>query len=101
MGHALIENRNGLVVGAVATRASGHAERLAALALIEPDADRQRPVTLGRRQRLRQQRLRHGVARVGGHPAPRREPERAALGDRPAHHSPSRLRGLAAYPQAH
>ena len=27
MGHALMENRNGLVVGAVATRASGHAER--------------------------------------------------------------------------
>ena len=31
MGHALMENRNGLIVGAVATRASGHAERLAAL----------------------------------------------------------------------
>lgn len=46
MGHALIENRNGLVVGALATRASGHAERLAALALIEPFADRPRPVTL-------------------------------------------------------
>ena len=40
MGHALMENRNGLVVGAVATRASGHAERLAALALIEPYAER-------------------------------------------------------------
>ncbi len=47
MGHALMENRNGLVVGAVATRASGHAERLAALALIEPHAERPRPVTLG------------------------------------------------------
>ena len=47
MGHALMENRNGLVVGAVATRASGHAERLAALALIEPRAERPRPVTLG------------------------------------------------------
>ena len=31
-----MENRNGLIVGAVATRASGHAERLAAVALIEP-----------------------------------------------------------------
>ena len=30
MGHALMENRNGLIVGAVTTRASGHAERLAA-----------------------------------------------------------------------
>jgi hypothetical protein len=36
MGHALMENRNGLIVGAVTTTASGHAERQAALALIEP-----------------------------------------------------------------
>ncbi len=47
MGHALMENRNGLVVGAVATRASGHAERLAALSLIEPFAERPAAVTLG------------------------------------------------------
>ena len=47
IGHALMENRNGLVVNAVTTRASGHAERLAALALIDPHADRPRPVTLG------------------------------------------------------
>jgi transposase len=47
MGHALMENRSGLVVGAVVTRASGHAERLAALSLIEPFADRPLPVTLG------------------------------------------------------
>lgn len=47
MGHALMENRNGLIVGAVATRASGHAERLAAVALVTPHADRARPITLG------------------------------------------------------
>jgi transposase len=47
MGHALMENRNGLIVGAVATRASGHAERLAALHLIEPHAERPNPITLG------------------------------------------------------
>jgi len=46
MGHALMENRNGLIVGAVATRASGHAERLAALHLLEPHADRSQKVTL-------------------------------------------------------
>jgi transposase len=46
MGHALMENRNGLIVGAVATRASGHAERLAALHLLEPHADRRQKVTL-------------------------------------------------------
>ena len=42
MGHALMENRNGLVVGALATRASGHAERLAALRLVGPHIDRAR-----------------------------------------------------------
>lgn len=47
MGHALMENRNGLIVGAVATRASGHAERLAAIALIEPHAERPQAITLG------------------------------------------------------
>jgi transposase len=47
MGHALMENRNGLIVGAVATRASGHAERLAAKHLIEAHADDARRVTLG------------------------------------------------------
>ena len=47
MGHALMENRNGLIVGAVATRASGHAERLAAQHLIEAHAGDGRRVTLG------------------------------------------------------
>src|SRR5262249_61935611 len=47
MGHALMENRNGLIVGAVTTTASGYAERRAALALIEPHAEASPPVTLG------------------------------------------------------
>ena len=47
MGHALMENRSGLVVGACLTRADGHAERVAALALIEPHAHRPRSITLG------------------------------------------------------
>ena len=47
MGHALMENRHGLIVGATATRASGHAERLAAQHLITPHADRPRQVTVG------------------------------------------------------
>ena len=47
MGHALMENRNGLIVAATATRASGHAERLAALHLIKPHADRPQSITLG------------------------------------------------------
>ncbi len=44
MGHVLMENRNGLVVDAVTTRVSGHAERLAALEMlddrVDPDAGR-------------------------------------------------------------
>src|SRR5215470_13304900 len=47
MGHALMENRHGLIVDAVMTRASGHAERLAAIALIGPHANRPNPITLG------------------------------------------------------
>jgi transposase len=47
LGHALMENRSGLVVGACLTSADGHAERIAALALIEPYAERPRPITLG------------------------------------------------------
>lgn len=46
MGHALMENRNGLVVDACFTQADGHAERTAALAMIEPRADRPGRITL-------------------------------------------------------
>jgi transposase len=47
MGHALMENRNGLVVDACLTPADGHAERIAALHMIEPRADRPNAITLG------------------------------------------------------
>jgi transposase len=47
MGHALMENRNGLVVDACLTEANGHAERIAALHMIEPRAERPKPITLG------------------------------------------------------
>ncbi len=36
IGHGLMENRSGLIVDTRLTRASGHAERLAALDMIEP-----------------------------------------------------------------
>jgi Transposase DDE domain len=42
-----MENRSGLVVDACLTQADGHAEREAALALIEPRADRPGRITLG------------------------------------------------------
>jgi transposase len=47
MGHGLMENRSGLIVEACLTQAYGHAEREAALAMIEPRADRPRVITLG------------------------------------------------------
>ena len=47
MGHGLMENRHGLLVSACLTLADGHAERVAALHMIEPHADRSGPITLG------------------------------------------------------
>ena len=47
MGHGLMENRHGLLVHACLTQADGHAERVAALHMIEPYADRPRAITLG------------------------------------------------------
>ena len=49
MGHVLMENRNGLVVDTVTTRVSGHAERLAALEMVDGviDPDGARRITLG------------------------------------------------------
>jgi transposase len=47
IGHGLMENRSGLLVDACLTRAGGHAERVAALHMIEPRADRPCSVTLG------------------------------------------------------
>ena len=46
IGHALMENRNALFVDACLTKADGHAERVAALHMIEPRADRARRITL-------------------------------------------------------
>jgi IS5 family transposase len=47
IGHGLMENRSGLLVDARLTRVSGHAERLAALEMIEPHAERPQAITLG------------------------------------------------------
>ena len=47
MGHVLMENRNGLLVDACLTPADGHAERIAALHMIEPRADRPNAITVG------------------------------------------------------
>ena len=47
MGHVLMENRHGLVVGAVAIRATGTAEREATLALLERHRTGRGRITLG------------------------------------------------------
>ena len=47
IGHGLMENRSGLQVDARLTRVSGHAERLAALDMVQQVADRPGAVTLG------------------------------------------------------
>ncbi len=47
IGHTLMENRSGLIVDTRLTAADGHAERIAALSMIEPRADRPRAITLG------------------------------------------------------
>ncbi|CAM2885550.1 IS5 family transposase ISNisp7 [Methylobacterium mesophilicum] len=47
IGHALIENRSALIVDTFLTCADGHAERIAALAMIEPRADRPKATSLG------------------------------------------------------
>ena len=47
IGHALMENRSGLIVDTRLTAADGHAERIAALSMIEPRADRPGAISLG------------------------------------------------------
>ena len=46
IGHALMENRHGLLIDTRLTRVSGHAERLAALDMIASRADRPQAITL-------------------------------------------------------
>jgi transposase len=48
LGHALVENRNGLIAAAMATQADGFAEREAALLMLkEKQQDRSRRITVG------------------------------------------------------
>lgn len=47
IGHGLMENCHGLLVDACLTLADAHAERVAALHMIEPRADRPTAITLG------------------------------------------------------
>ena len=105
MGHALMENRNGLAVDGGASLASGMAEREAALALL----DRRPPggrITLGA-DKAYEVTVRSGSQGAVGHAAHRhrRPPEQdrqaAQDGDRWAHDPPCGLCGQPAVSQAH
>ena len=62
MAHALMENRNGLIVDGWVTEASGQAERTAALAMTEKRADQPNLVTLGAGREPRRRELRQRIA---------------------------------------
>ena len=97
MGHVLMENRNGLVVDPRLTKASGNAERIAAVEMVSrapigrsrsPLAST-RPTSRGLRQRTA----------VDERHAPRCSARTAALGDRRTHHAARRLRRQPAHSQ--
>ena len=97
MGHALMENRNGLVVEACLTRADGHAERNAALSMIEPRADRAVRITLGADKDtmledfVNELKIHECNAACGG--------ESQGLGHRWPHNAACRIRHKPAHPQ--
>lgn len=93
LGHALMENRSGLLVDACLTPATGHAERIAALAMIEPRADRPVAVTLGADKGYDVADFVNEAAHDERAPARRPAHDTTArpLSHRRAHHPPCRL----------
>jgi transposase len=89
LGHALVENRSRLVVGACLTQANGYKERGAALALIEPYAAYSHPVTLGADKAFDTQDFVHEVRamRVTPHVAQKTSGRRSALDGRTTRHA--------------
>ena len=98
MGHALIENRHGLVVQADATQATGKAERQAALAMIESKIQAR-----GARSRwvpTRATTPRNSSPISGGVRDAARGAEGQGIGHRRPHHTACGLRGEPAQTQA-
>ncbi len=104
MGHALMENRHGLIVDGCVTEANGHAERTAALAMIEKRADRPNRITLGadkgRPHPPPARGLRERAAVHERDAAHRPQHQGAMLRPRRAHDASSRLHREPAHPQA-
>ena len=107
MGHALMENRNGLVVCGRVTQATGTAERDAALEMIDRHRPGGRRITPCRRQGLRRGRLRRRLESARRQPAyrhrrpPHQNRQAAQDQDRWAHYASCWLRRQPALPQAH
>ena len=83
-GHVLMENRSGLVVGAVVTHADGTGERAAALTMLDTVPGKQ-PKSIGG-QSLRHPRHRRRVPRAKGH---------CARGEQHTENRPNVVRGTA------
>ena len=100
MGHALMENRNGLVVDACLTPADGHAERVAALHMIEPHADRPQAITLGADKAYDAEDFVNELRSMKVTPHVAQNTSGALVSDRWPHDAPCRLRRQSAHPQA-
>ena len=106
MGHALMENRSGLIVQATLTQASGSAEREAAIAMIEQHAPSERRLTLGADKAYDAGAFTADCAacasrRISRATNGRKARPAAALLDRRPHHPLSGLRRLGARQEAH
>jgi transposase len=94
MGHALMENRNGLVVAARLTQATGTAEREAALAMIDGHRPGRRRITLGADKAydveafVRALRVRHVTPHIAidGHISKTGKPRKTAIDHRTTRH---------------
>ena len=101
MGHTLMENRNGLIVAATLTKATGTAERKAAEEMIVRHSPGAQPHHPRRRQGLRRGFVRRRHARAQRDAAHRPEHQRTAFRHRRPHHAASRLCGEPAEAKAH
>ena len=101
IGHGLMENRSGLLVDACLTRADGHAERVAALHMIEPHADRPQAITLGADKAYDAEDFVNELRSMRVTPHVAQNTSGRQLGDRRAHDAAWRLRRQPAHPQAH
>ena len=90
MRHALVENRNGLLVDACLTRADGHAERIAALHMIEPRADWPQAITVGADNAYDAEDFVNELRSMKASPHNCAEHKRPLVGDRRPDHAPRR-----------